>query len=402
LVQAKRAKVAVVHPRLGSGGSEARALWALQALRADFDLSLITCGPVDLDRLNVYYGTSLVPADFRVMRVPLPPGVTANRFNALQGHILQRYCQRVARQFDAIIATYNPLSFGVPAIQCIADFSFVPEWILALHPTLQTRRGWWYGDSILRRTYLGLCNLVSRSDPEGFKTDLMVANSEWSRELMREKFGVESRLLYPPVAADFPAVPFAERDAGFVCIGRAVPEKRPDGIIRILERVRQRGHDIHFHILGGVDDSPYGRQLKQLAQVNQSWVYPEGVTFGDKKKELLVRHRFGINACLNEAFGIAVAEMVKAGCITFVPKGGGQGEIVNHPGLIFENDDDAVNKIDAVLRDPAGQETLAANLRAGAERFSTRAFSEGLLALTREFLEGRRAGKSTVAFGATP
>ena len=29
----KRRKVAVVHPRLGSGGSEARALWLLQALR---------------------------------------------------------------------------------------------------------------------------------------------------------------------------------------------------------------------------------------------------------------------------------------------------------------------------------------------------------------------------------
>lgn len=75
---------------------------------------------------------------------------------------------------------------------------------------------------------------------------------------------------------------------------------------------------------------------------------------------------------------------------------------MTHPGLIFENEDDAVNKIDAVLRDRAGQETLAANLRAGAERFSTRTFSEGLLALTREFLEGRRAGKSTVALGSTP
>ena len=138
----------------------------------------------------------------------------------------------------------------MPAIQCIADFSFVPEWILSLHPTLQTRRGWWYGDSILRRTYLGLCNLISRSDPKGFKKDLMVANSAWSRELMREKFGVEFRALIPPSLRIFPP-----------CLGRSGMRfrlhrpggagKRPDGMIRHTRKVRQRGHDIHFHILGG-------------------------------------------------------------------------------------------------------------------------------------------------------
>src|SRR5450759_3591255 len=122
-----RLKVAVVHPRLGAGGSEARALWALQALRTEFEMSLITCGPVDLERLNALYGTALAPQDFRHRRVPLPPGINGHRFTALQGHILQRYCQRAAAEFDAMISTYNPMSFGVPAIQCIADFSFVPE-----------------------------------------------------------------------------------------------------------------------------------------------------------------------------------------------------------------------------------------------------------------------------------
>lgn len=159
-----RKKVAVVHPRLGSGGSEARALWSLQALRSEYDVSLITCGSVDLRRLNAYYGTALAPEDFRLLRVPLPPGVTAHRFNALQGHILQRYCQRVAPQFDAMISSYNPVDFGAPAIQCIADFSFVPEWLLVLDPALQRKRAWWYRDSILRRSYLGLCNLISRAD----------------------------------------------------------------------------------------------------------------------------------------------------------------------------------------------------------------------------------------------
>ena len=42
------------------------------------------------------------------------------------------------------------------------------------------------------------------------------------------------------------------------------------------------------------------------------------------------------------------------------------------------------------FRDRAGQEALATNLRAGAERFSTRTFCEDFLALTREFLESEQ------------
>jgi glycosyltransferase involved in cell wall biosynthesis len=293
------------------------------------------------------------------------------------------------------------VSFGVPAIQCIADFSFVPEWLLVLNPVLQTRRAWWYTDTILRRSYLGMCDLISRSDPNSFNFDTIVANSEWSRGLVRQKFGLESCLLYPAVVVDFPDVPFGERDDGFVCIGRVVPEKRMDAIIRILSKVRERGHNVHLHILGKIANAPYAQELKKLADENPEWVYLEGLTFGKKKSDLLAHHRYGINASINEPFGIAVAEMVTAGCISFVPNGGGQTEIVNHPNLIYESDEDAVNKIDAVLRDRQMQDGLADHLRVRAQKFSTQAFTEGILAITREFIETRKHA-GICAVGTTP
>ncbi len=86
-----------------------------------------------------------------------------------------------------------------------------------------------------------------------------------------------------------------------------------DAVIRILEKVREAGHDVHLHILGGLDDSPFGARLQELA-APRPWVSLEGRTFGRKKLELMAGHRFGINACENEAFGIAPAELVKAGC----------------------------------------------------------------------------------------
>ncbi len=57
-----------------------------------------------------------------------------------------------------------------------------------------------------------------------------------------------------------------------------------------------------------------------------------------------------------------MGELVQAGCITFVPNGGGQMEIVNHPELIYGNDDDAVQKIVAVLENPPLQEALRSTL----------------------------------------
>lgn len=54
-----RPKVTIVHSRLGGGGSEAGALWALDALKDEYGVSLITDGGVDLTRLNECYGTKL-------------------------------------------------------------------------------------------------------------------------------------------------------------------------------------------------------------------------------------------------------------------------------------------------------------------------------------------------------
>lgn len=220
---------------------------------------------------------------------------------------------------------------------------------------------------------------------------MIISNSEWSAALFREHFGIETRVLYPPVVeAGFPRVPYERRENGFVCIGSVTPEKRMDALIRIIGGVRQRGHDVHLHVLGGLDDSPFGRELERLAALHAGWVRLEGRVGGQAKRDLIARHRFGIHGREHEPFGIAVAEMIKAGCIPFVPNGGGQTEIANHPNLIYRDDEDAVNKIDAVLRDCQMQESLLEHLRVGAQRFSLEAFTEGMASILREFIENKK------------
>jgi glycosyltransferase involved in cell wall biosynthesis len=282
-----------------------------------------------------------------------------------------------------MISTYNPCDFGTRGIQFIADFSFDEE--LRRNSISKDCEKWYLSDNFLRRIYLKLCDLISPIKPEAWKKDLVVANSYWTAELMREKYGVESRVIYPPVIGCFPNVSYGEKEGGFVCIGRIVPEKGIDSIIKILERVRQKGHNIHFHIIGGIIDNRYGRSLKELFQKHQKWVFLDGWLGEKKKKEIIVRHHFGISGCRNEAFGIAVAEMIKGGCIVFVPSGGGQVEIINHPSLIYENEEDAVEKIETVLENKKIQDDLHQHLSLVSQTFSIENFQKEIKNIISEF-----------------
>jgi len=382
-----RSKVAVVHPGLGMGGSEAATLWTIEALKHDYDATLISLVEADLGRLNSYYGTVLAPEDFSFRRAPLPVGLrNTGKFDALKGRFLTRYVRNAVAEFDVLISGYGALDFGKPGIQLVADFSFVDDWRMELHPTFRTRKAWFYGDTLVRRTYLGLCDLVAPARLEGWRQNVTLANSAWTADRLRQRLGISSQVVFPPVALDFPARPWAERDRGFICLGRVSPEKCTHSAIEILQKVRERGHNVHLHILGGLDGSDYANQVRALAKRHREWVFLEGLTHGSRKIELLSSHCFGINACPNEAFGIAVAEMVLAGCVVFVPSGGGQVEIVNHPDLIYQSETDAVEKIDRILTGEAEQEVLRAHLCQSSEKFGAKTFVHTMRCVVADFV----------------
>ena len=80
--------------------------------------------------------------------------------------------------------------------------------------------------------------------------------------------------------------------------------------------------------------------------------------------------------------------MVAAGCVAWVPRGGGQVEIVAHDELIFENEGEAAAKIVTTLADPARQSALRRHLAGRAEAFSTARFVEESRRAVGAFLKG--------------
>ena len=382
----KKLKIAIGHPRLGWGGSEKRVMWGIQALKNDYDITLITAGDFALDELNRYYETSLRPTDFRVRQAPLPFFLRKNATAAaLRGALYQRFCQRIATEFDILISAYGPCDFGFPAIHFIADFSWSDEIRTRLHPRAP---GIIYRNNLLRKCYLWLAK--SLRNPSGRDLfggeDMIITVSKWAAILMKEKYNVECPIIHPAVPGDYPVVPFEARKSDFVCLGRIAPEKRIERIIEILKKLRGKGYNFFLHIIGGTDDDSYAKHFNKLISKYSEWIIHEGRLFGKDKIDLLAMNRFGIHACQGDAFPGAVAEMVKAGCITFVPREGGQAEIVNHESLMYESVEDAVEKIDTVLTNHKMQAELRDHLKKQGTKFSTDAFMDGLRAAVEKFL----------------
>ena len=386
-------RVAIVHPQLiAGGGSEACAMWTLQALQDESRLTLVTMGRPDLRALNSNYGTEIDLARLETRFQPIPLGLRT-RFDALRGFRLARYCRRHASDFDVMISAHNIMDFGVPGIQVIADLSFDDGLRRELGFAGGVAESSFHRASAGRSLYIGLARALAGDRRDGWMGNRTVANSKWTASLLRDRLGLVSEVVYPPVVGDFPLVPWDEREDGFVVMGRLVPEKGIGTIVAILAEIRKE-RPIHLHIIGRRGPAATVRGIEELCRRHAEWVHLEGEMYGPEKMRFLAGHKYGISGCRSEAFGIAVAEMVKAGCLVWVPDGGGQTEILAHPELIYAGRDEAVAKIRSVLTEPEKQTRLRDHLRARAGLFSAERFVREMRVIVREFLEENRAGTS--------
>jgi glycosyltransferase involved in cell wall biosynthesis len=380
-----RPKVVIGHPMMGCGGSESVVMWLIEALRRDCDVTVVTTVGWDLTALNQFYGTQVREDEVKVRIAPVPLLVRNLSAAALRGACYQRFAFQIAGEYDVRISAYNPTDWGQPAVHFIADFAWHRMLREQLNPPTP---GFIYRDSVFRKAYLRIATAYGKlSGRDVLRDDVVIANSRWTADRLRDYCGVDcTAVVYPSVWTEFPDVPWAEKEQAFVMIGRISPAKRVERAIAILDTVRRRGRALRFHLCGQIGDDIYGRRIARLCREHADWIIVEGQVTGKRKARILAGCRFGIQTCEAEAFGISVAEMVKAGSIVFAPNDGGQVEVLNHPLLSFENDSDAVGKISLILDDAERQVELREHLRRQARLFSAGAFMVASRAIISPFL----------------
>ena len=374
-------RVLVVHPSLQPpGGGNCVAAWALQALRGEHDVTMLAWRRPDLDPVNDYFGTSLAPGDFALRRVPAAmraavaalPGPSALLGICLTMRAARRLLAR--ERFDAVLGTQNEMDFGRRGVQYI-------HFPTLFEPRPEHDLRWYHRPLALLAAYRRACRRIGGCTDAGVRANLTLVNSDWTGEHYRRRYGGGCVTLHPPVPGEFPDVPWAEREDGFVAIGRISPEKRLEEVIAILAALRARGRDLTLHLVGSADHRGYTRRILALAARERAWVRVHLDLPRAGLLELIGRQRYGIHGMVGEHFGIAVAELQRAGCIVFVADRGGQVEIVGgDPRQTFGERDDAVAKIDRVLGDPALRGELRRAAAARRDLFTAERFMEGIRA----------------------
>lgn len=365
-------RVAVVQPVFVSGGgTEAVTAWTIEALKNDHQMSLISFTSVDAGTLNRFYGTNLDQNDVTMIQPSLPPLLKrTNRFILLKDHLMMRYCKSRRADFDLFISIGGGMDFGHPAVQY---FAFAPASTLVKVLSRDPGVSIWY--NILKRGIMGLSQRISGFSQDSMNRNISLATSAWTGKIIEDIYGIRDyEVVFPPVSAPRNDVPWEDRENGFLCIARIVPEKMIEHAIEALEVVRQKGFTPTLRIIGREDDQKYFQKIQQLCDKNSSWVRLNGVISKDELFELMSRYRYGINAAPGEPSGVAALEMVKAGCIVFVAGGGGLPEILGVPELTYDGVDDATEKVSAVLSNDTLQQELLSRLEHSGSSFSTDAF----------------------------
>jgi glycosyltransferase involved in cell wall biosynthesis len=360
----KRSRILLGHSYWGRGGAEVAAMWVLQALCNAYHVDIVTRGGWCLDDLNRCSGTNVTQEWLGAVRhPPLTPQVNTTG-GALWHAMFLRHCRRLAPQYDLCITASRTLDWGRPAIHFLSDVAWNEPLQNRFQTAEMTRE-----EGPVRRFYWKLGRvLAGSSGREPAQHDIFVANSQWTARMSSEYCKAPPVVIYPAVPGAERAMPWEAREDSFICLGRISPEKRIQDVIAILDRVRAAGHPVRLHLVGAGDDAGYVQQVEQLCDARREWMVFHGPLYGAEKQAILNRCRFGISACEREAFGIATAEMIKAGVVPFVPSEGAQSEIVQEGELIYEDIQDAALKIDAVLRSQTRQQELhGAMLRQGAE-----------------------------------
>ena len=352
------------------GGGNGVAAWFLQALAHEHRVTVLSWRPVDVGPIDRFFGTSLREVTFDTLGVPHAWVTMLDRLpipaSLLRNALLMRFTRRVSSRYDVVLGVHNEADFGRRGIQYVHYPTY-------LRPRPRVDMRWYHQSRRLLHGYYRLADRVAGLSLERVRSNLTLANSDWTARRVERLLGVTARTVYPPVADPGPPQPWEERARRFLLVGRISPEKEMERVMRIIASVRRQAPDVELTIVGTCDARmwPYHRRLTRLAASLGPWISFRENMSREGLRALMASLRYGIHGMREEHFGMAPAELVRAGVLVWLSRGGGQIEIVgDEDALLYDSEEEAAEKIAAVLSNPAEERRLREHLRARGERFA--------------------------------
>ena len=208
----------------------------------------------------------------------------------------------------------------------------------------------------------------------GSNPDYLIANSHFVKNWVKEKYGRDSVVIYPPVEVeDF--YTSKEKEDYYITVGRLEPYKRFDIIVDAFAKNGKK--------LIVVGDGSEIKGLKRRATENIIFV---GYKAKSEIKTLLSKAQAFVFAGV-EDFGIALVEALASGTPVIAYKGGASEELITEGnGILY--DEQSVDSLNESLDQFDLSTYNELQIRASAMKFSKERFQEEFSALINEVCKG--------------
>jgi glycosyltransferase involved in cell wall biosynthesis len=238
------------------------------------------------------------------------------------------------------------------------------------HDELATAAQW-----IALRTARPLFRQVDRLFATGVHH--FVSLSRGVADRVRQAYGRDSAVVYPPVQAKGDAAASSARENFLLTLGRLVPYKRVDLAIHAAERLGMR------LVIAG--DGPERARLERIAGSHSEF---RGYV-SDEEASRLMSTCAAFVFCAEEDFGIAPVEANASGAPVVAYRRGGTTETIidGETGVLFQ--EQSVEALCAAIQRCLAASWDAQVLRRNAERFAPKHFRNGMLREIRAALSRR-------------
>jgi len=378
--------VCIVHPSefSGKGGAEAVAMNVIESLQNHYEVTVLTVSKFNVNKLNQYFGTNVnknivieTPNYFGYNYINKIPGLN---MGGIKNSLVKKFAKNKSSEYDILIGTKNEIILPGKSVQYIhfpsESFGYldnISEYVGQKQIIKHRRTSRSTGAKIIN----SINEYISEYDRDRVSNSVLLANSKWTANLVEKIYDQRCEVVYPPIkGSESGNSSWESRENGFISIGSIHPSKNTLQSIRIIDKVRSRGHDVHLHIIGPIGNKTYYDRVK-TESASREYVHLEGPIERDELLTMMKNHKYGIHCHPYEHFGMSIAEMVLAGQIPFVPDQGGQTEVVgNIDDVKYVGVIDAVNKIDGMLAESSRQYETVGNLPNAKEKFGAERFKE--------------------------
>ena len=354
------------------------AAWMVHALHGVHQVATLTSRPWSAAGTNAFYGTAIRDGGITAYVVPAPwrwlSMLPEHRLSRIQMCSVLRFARELACDHDLLLTADNYGPFVKPGMQ----YLHLP---LAVKPTPWRLRA-------VVNLYFVACNRLIGVPWAAAARNVTLANSRWTAENLARQHDVRARhVLYPPVVDPGEGLPWEQRRNTFLCIGRFHGSKRIEVSMSILRRLRAEVMpDAGLIIVGSPVDPEYSARIRRFAARDRHWIEFREDLPRPAIDRLMGECRYGLQAMEDEHFGMATAELARAGCLVFPHHSGGSPEVVNdEPALLWRTEDEAVARVSAMARDAALRDAVRWRLRTHARSFSAERFVTEMRAIVDEW-----------------